>query len=129
MRFYMSFFKYLCEEGKHINMRAKFGFDGQYSKLKCDDNVMIHGDDFITAIKKLDIEWIPENFKEEIRDEMKYDLSNFYPTLMNTFKNIFGEISMRKTLEILEPHTNSGEKASPKKLHRTINKSSRRIYF
>jgi hypothetical protein len=128
MRFYMSLFKYLSEEIKHINIRAKFGFDGQHSALKGDDNVMTSGDDFINAIKKLDIEWIPEIFKKEIREEMEYDLSNFYPALMNMFKNIFGDISMRKTLEILEPHMN-GDKASPKKLHRTISKTTRRIYF
>ena len=138
-RFYAKFFKYLNEEGKDFNIKHKLGFEGSSCILKGDDHVLTEEKDFIDAIKALPINWISENLtddksphsgsEDESKLQMRKDeLAEFFPNLANGFKNVFGEISLKKLVYNLEPHLGVSQ-VSPQKLSRTISKTSRRIYF
>ena len=138
-RFFMRFYKFLNEEGKNFNLKSNLGFEGESCILKGDDHVLTDENDFIKAVKSLEINWISDNLKDEksTHEDHEYDdrlhmreaeLNNFYPALANGFKNLFGEISLKKVLSGLEPHIGVNQ-ISPQKLHRTISKTARRIYF
>jgi hypothetical protein len=129
MKFYMALFKYLNEEGTNINLKSKLGFETEECVLKLDDHVILDQKIFVKAIQKLPINWISEHIKDEEKmEERKYEFSDFLSVLPNGFKNIFGEISLKRVIASFEPHMNARQ-SSPRKLHRTISKTSRRIYF
>lgn len=141
-RFYMRFYKHLNEQGSSFNIKSKLGFEEESAVLKGDDNVITKDKDFIAAIQSLDINWISDNLLEgadersegtpNIKDDKlktrEAELNEFYHILANGFRNIFGEISFKTTQSLLEPHLGINL-ASPQKMSRIINKSSRKIYF
>ncbi|CAI2379497.1 unnamed protein product [Moneuplotes crassus] len=141
-RFYMRFYKYLNEKGPSFNIKSKLGFDSQSAILKSNDTVITDDKDFVKAIQSLDINWISENLlegasertegmhtiKDDILKTREAELNEFYKVLSNGFRNLFGEISLRMTQSLLEPHLGIVP-ASPQKMRRVINRSSRKIYF
>lgn len=129
MRFYMNLFKYLNDEGSEFNLKSRLGFDSEYCILKNDDHVLADSKEFIKAVRRLPINWISENIKnDEKLEERKYELEDFFQVLADGLKNIFGEVSLKQVIKSFEPHLGVHQ-PSPQKLHRTISKTSRRIYF
>lgn len=129
MKFYMALFKYLNEEGANFNIKSRLGFESEECVLKMDDHVLLDQKVFTKAVQKLPIAWISENIRDEEKiEERKYELSDFLSVLLNGFKNIFGEISLKRVIASFEQHMNVHQ-PSPRKLLRTISKTSRRIYF
>jgi len=129
MRSYMTLFKFLNEEGTNFNLKSSLGFESDSCVVKLDDHVITDEKVFSKAVQKLQIYWISENIKDEEKmEERKYELSEFFSIFPNAFKNIFGEISLKRVISNLESHQGV-KQASPQKLNRTISKTSRRIYF
>lgn len=100
-KFFLKFVKYLNEQNQFYNFSLIFGFNEGVFKF---DDYYIPADQFISRLSQLDIAWINENAKEEIIQEQKSDLEEFFEYMKNAFTNIFGEVPLKRVTERLSPH-------------------------
>lgn len=105
LKFYLIFLKYLKDEVDESKAKQKLGFNSASSTHKLNDLVILKDSDFISAIKKLPIQWISEKIKSEEKLKLRsQELNDFFETVGNAFKNIFGEISFKTMMSLLGPH-------------------------
>ena len=116
------------EQGANFNLKSKLGFESEKAILKGDDWVVTDKYHFVNAIEKLPINWISENVSEEKKGTREAEKNDFILYLANAYSNLFGEISLKTAVSALESHLGVGH-PSQQKMHRTISKTSRRIYF
>lgn len=111
MKYFFKLFKYLNEQNGYYNFSMIFAFNEGTFKY---DDYYISEQQFINRLSQLDIQWISENVTEKIEVQQRQEAVNeFFQHLANGFKNVFGEICLKKVVERLEPHLGPNQQTRP----------------